>query len=208
MTYSGEHGAMKNSNGPPISQEDLAFVWSVYRRHKGIIYRTAYASMAEGMEPDEIVNESILVLARYAGRLRRLDEKPLAVYIAGVVRTVALSMARSDRRYAHRVGEGLQAYEDTAAGPGAEEAYIERETRAMRAVWLREALDELSEDDRALLTLKYLKNVGDREMAELLGLRPGTLRMRLTRARRRAKDIIRRKEEESDASTEAHKQGI
>ena len=200
MIFSGERDAMKKPADPPASREDLDFVWSVWQRHRGIIYKTALAHRSEGLEPDEIVNESILILAKNADRLRQLEERPLAVYVAEVVRSAALMLARRERRYGYRWGEGLDGHEDASSGPGAEEAYIERESHQLRSVLLREAMDELSEEDRALLTLKYIKNTGDRQIAELLGLRPGTLRMRLTRARRRARDIIRRREAELDAA--------
>lgn len=191
---------MKNPTGPTAVREDLDFVWTVYQRHKGIIYKTAFVNKTAGMEIDEIVNESILILARNADRLRQLEERPQAVYVAEVVRSVVLMMARKERRYSYRWGEGLEGHEDASAGPGAEEDYIERESRALRSELLRRAMDELSEDDRALLTLKYMKNVSDRELAALFGLRPGTLRMRLTRARRRVRDIMRRKEAADDGA--------
>ena len=51
----------------------------------------------------------------------------------------------------------------------------------LRTIWPR-----LGEEDRLLLEGKYLRECSDRELAQLLGCRVDSIRMKLTRARRRA----------------------
>ena len=51
------------------------------------------------------------------------------------------------------------------------------------AVEVRTVLDQLAPEQRAVLVLRYLDGVGQREMAELLGVAPGTVKSRLSRAR-------------------------
>lgn len=52
----------------------------------------------------------------------------------------------------------------------------------MSAVEVRAVLDRLTPEERAVLALRYL-GVGEQEMAELLGVAPGTVKSRLCRAR-------------------------
>lgn len=195
---------MGRKTGRPVTQEDMDFVWTVYQKHRGIIYKTAYESRATQTDVDEIVNESILILAENAGRLRALAERPLAVYVAAVVRSAALMMARSARREESRCG-ALPEERGGAIGADIEEDFIEREARVQRLAFLEEALGELSPEDCEALTMKYIKGLSDGEIAERLDLRPGTLRVRLTRARRRAREIIERKEAEADARADQQK---
>jgi RNA polymerase sigma factor (sigma-70 family) len=48
---------------------------------------------------------------------------------------------------------------------------------------VRRVLDQLAPEQRAVLVLRYLDGVGEREMAEVLGVAPGTVKSRLSRAR-------------------------
>ena len=50
---------------------------------------------------------------------------------------------------------------------------------------VREALWRLSQDDRLLLQLFYFEDLSVRQVAEVMGLSSGTVRMRLTRSRRK-----------------------
>ena len=51
-------------------------------------------------------------------------------------------------------------------------------------------LESLSEEDRILLEGKYILEQSDRDLAALLGCKPSSIRMKLTRARRRALNLI------------------
>lgn len=48
---------------------------------------------------------------------------------------------------------------------------------------VRSVLDQLTAEQRAVLVLRYLDGVGEREMADVLGVAPGTVKSRLSRAR-------------------------
>lgn len=54
---------------------------------------------------------------------------------------------------------------------------------------LREALRRLAPKHRAVLVLRYLEDLTDEEIAEVLGCRPGTVRSQITRALRRLRQI-------------------
>lgn len=55
---------------------------------------------------------------------------------------------------------------------------------------LSEALHMLSKKERALIHLYYYEDLSTKEMAHILHIREGTLRMQLTRARRHLKEIL------------------
>ena len=57
----------------------------------------------------------------------------------------------------------------------------EEQLDALRRVWPR-----LSEADQLLLSGRYILGLDDRELARLAGCKPGSVRMKLTRARRNA----------------------
>lgn len=65
---------------------------------------------------------------------------------------------------------------------------MERERRTV----LDEALARLDPDDRALLSLFYLQEQSLQEVAEITGLNPGTVKVRLFRARERLRASLER----------------
>ena len=77
-------------------------------------------------------------------------------------------------------------------------AYAELASREPAAAFQAEVLDAvagLAEPQRTLLTLVYMEGLSHREAAAVLGIRPGAVRMRLTRARRALRAQLERSEE-------------
>jgi RNA polymerase sigma-70 factor (ECF subfamily) len=63
-------------------------------------------------------------------------------------------------------------------------------------VLLEEAMARLSLQDRELITLSYFKELSSAEVAELMGLEPGTVRVYLMRAREKLKKMLEGREHE------------
>lgn len=78
--------------------------------------------------------------------------------------------------------------EDTAADPQA--IAEDRLTERQRSVAVRRALTRMSRADAALVVLVDLEGQDQGDAARLLGLRPGTLRTRLHRARARLRSEL------------------
>ncbi|MBC2839170.1 RNA polymerase sigma factor [Robiginitalea sp. SC105] len=93
--------------------------------------------------------------------------------------------AREKRRQPYRsdiVPEGmpLRDLEDTWS------RLMDRE----RGELLRGALQELAQEDRVLLSLHYLQEQSLKEIAGITGIRPGTVKVKLFRARERLRDLL------------------
>ena len=180
---------------PIERQSDTAFLTSVYEKHKGIMYKTALECSGDGAEKDTIVHDSLLRLARHTDTLRQLNEHALAVYVAATVRSVAFNSERRKRTERRRlVDADVSEVESVDPAPSYEEQYIEAEAHKARLQYLRDSLAELDETDRELLVGKYMAGQSDEELAQRFGIKPESVRMKLTRARRRVRKMIERKE--------------
>lgn len=174
----------------------MLLVQSIYERHKGIMYKIAREHVREPADADDAVSNALLRLFRNAAKVRQLSGRALVTYIADTVRSAAVD---GERR--HRTEQRLFVSADTddygpaETAPSVEEAYAAQERAETRLRHLREALDELPEPDRALLIGKYLDGESDAMLASRLGVKPASVRMKLTRARDRARRIIERKED-------------
>jgi RNA polymerase sigma-70 factor (ECF subfamily) len=120
---------------------------------------------------DDVVAEVFLVVWR---RLHRVPDEPLP-WLLGVARRVLANRRRSDSRAA-------ALHERLAGGGSAAEPPVvsaEVDDRVQRA------LAGMSERDRELLLLIAWEGLRVSEAAEALGVRSGTLAVRLHRARQR-----------------------
>lgn len=60
---------------------------------------------------------------------------------------------------------------------------------------VRQALSDLGENDRLILTLFYLNDLPVKEIAKLLGITEGAAKMRLSTGRKRFREIVETREE-------------
>lgn len=183
---------MRKTNDRLYSSADMDLIAALYARYKGIMFKTAMDNLQNKSDLDDVVQDTILRMVQNLETIRPLDEKACAVYIARTVYTAALDYDRRTARERVR-SVGLDDVLELSTGQDPEQALIERETLARRLKALREALEELSETDRELLIGKYIRGESDESLAKRLHLGAGTIRVRLMRARQRARRIIEKK---------------
>jgi RNA polymerase sigma factor (sigma-70 family) len=113
---------------------------------------------------------------------------------------VALNLVRDEGRQAvrrHHKLELLKGEMDGAAAPAPDELYDQDERRIL----VRDALDELAEQDRAVLLMKA-EGLNYDEIAAATGLAKGSIGTTLARARRRLVEAFREREK-GKGSTDA-----
>ncbi|MCU1387172.1 MAG: putative polymerase subfamily sigma factor [Ilumatobacteraceae bacterium] len=128
-------------------------------------FRLAWLLTNGGSDCDDLVQDSFLRLQRHAGRL----ENPRAY-----LRTVLVNLCRE----AHRRRERDLARTRLLANGAA---------RAMEPadLHLLELVADLPPAQRAVLVLRYWSDVPDTEIADILGIRPASVRSLVHRATRR-----------------------
>mgnify|MGYP002626274011 CR=1 FL=1 len=182
----------------PASSADREIVRVIYEQHKGVMYRTARANVRDQAEADDVVNDALMRLFRKADKLAAMDRPAVAAYVANTVFSAAMDNERRHHAERRRTERACTVMPDETV-PGPEEGFLEHEERSDRVRLLHEALEELPEADRVLLVGKYVEGVSDQMLAARIGVKPASVRMKLTRARQRIKRIIERKEADGDA---------
>ncbi len=129
----------------------------------------------------EVLVKSVPVLSRFQ------SAKALTVWLYKVAKTRCL-MSRRKSKFAPKQELSLEAlmpdgaeittlYKDGGINP--EKFAI----KSQEAQWLRDAVQKLPPEYRIVLVLRDMEGLSDDEVAEITGLRPGTVRVRLHRAR-------------------------
>ena len=159
----------------------------IYQRHYRSIYR--YLLLRVGAnDAADLANE---VFIRAFSRRRRFKlEHPNALpwlfgFAANLVREQRRGHGRRVRAHARLAGSIRPGVGDDEA-----DAASDRADAALRSPALREALAALPEPELTTLLLAALGDLTYREIAAATGVPIGTVRSRLARARRRARELL------------------
>ena len=150
---------------------------TLVRDHEETAFRIAYVICGNAADAEEAAQEAFVKAYRALGRFR--TSEPFRPWVLAIVANEARNRRRSAGRRAalavRAAGEGRPSGE---AAPSPEAALLAGERRAM----LVTALNGLGERDRTVIACRYLLELSEAETAAALGVRPGTVKSRLSRA--------------------------
>jgi RNA polymerase sigma-70 factor (ECF subfamily) len=155
---------------------DVGAFEQLVRRYQESVFRTAYLITRSGADAQDVAQEAFV--KAYFSLHRFRTGAPLRPWLMRIAvnesrnrrRAVGRREALSLRAAAERPPEG--------ADPSPEAAVLGAERRCE----LLAALDRLREEDRLVLTCRFLLDLSERETAQVLNLRLGTAKSRLSRA--------------------------
>jgi RNA polymerase sigma factor (sigma-70 family) len=154
---------------PAASRKDVE---ELYRRHAGELH--GYLYRRAGQVGADLLGDVFVVALQHLDDLPEPDLR--RAWLFSTARRLLLSAERNTRKRHHAENQRARFPEPTAGNPE-----VDRSNRD-RAV--RDALASLRERDRELIRLTEWERLEISEAAMVLGLRPGTARVRLHRARR------------------------
>ena len=157
---------------------------ALVRDHEEIAFRTAYLIARNAADAEDAAQVGLTKAWRALPRFRR--GAPFRPWLLAIVANEARNRRRAAGR---REGLALRAAHELPSGdaaPSPEGRALAVEARAE----LVAALEQLSEDDRAVLSCRYLLDLGEEETAQVLSLRRGTVKSRTSRALERLRGQI------------------
>lgn len=171
-------------------ETDRRFVERLYRDNHRLMYWTAHRVMGANCDLDDVVADACVSLIRKIHVIREMDGNILRAYVISTVRNTALSHLRTEgRRRAHDAGAELEDLGSEEPGPLEQVCALDMATRLM------DAMERLPARDQDVLRMKYLSDMTDAEIAEILGIERVTVRVALSRARKRAYQLMMEMEE-------------
>lgn len=152
--------------------------------HQEVAFRTAYLVIGDAAEAEDATQEAFVKALGALDRFR--DGAPFRPWLLTIVANAARNRRRSAGR---RLTLGLRAEaaaRDRPATPSAEALVVADERRRE----LLAAIDGLSADDRLVIAGRYFLDLSEVELAALAGVRRGTVKSRLARARARLAGLL------------------
>lgn len=161
--------------------KDRAFMEHLYEQFHKLVYSQVWKMTKDEYDVEEIVQESFIHLIEKVGLLQTLPRDRLVNYIITVARNTAYAFFRKKNRLELIPFEdGELAWYSQQMSAGLDEAVIQKaEGEELYKAWSR-----LKDRDQALLNMKYILDYQNEEIAEVLGVKPESIRMMLTRAKR------------------------
>jgi len=148
----------------------------IVQAHADIAFRTAYLIAGNAADAEEAAQDGFLKAHRALGRFRPgAPFRPwLLEIVANEARNRRRSAGRRDRLVLLAAAEGPR----QEPVPSPEAALLDAEQRSA----LLAAVDELREEERLVIALRYFLDLSEAETAAALGLPSGTVKSRLARA--------------------------
>ncbi|RKN41771.1 RNA polymerase sigma factor [Streptomyces hoynatensis] len=152
----------------------------LFRAHAPLVYGHALRATGDPALAEDVVSLTFLEAWRLRGRLREEGDSPrpwLMAIAVNVLRNASRARRRHERALARLPrGDSLPDFAEEVAG---------RLADAERLAAARRALERLRPADREVVALCVWSGLGYAEAAAVLGVREGTVRSRLSRARKR-----------------------
>lgn len=158
------------------------FMEELYREYKSLMFATAGKYISGTEEREDVVHDALLRLLKRPGLLQSMNSRSLPGYIVYTVRSAAVDHLRRQKKRTELVDDA-GAVETV---PGREVSMDDRLILADEVARLKEVWPRLSEEERLLLEGKYIWGCSDHELAEQVHCKDSSIRMKLTRARRKA----------------------
>ena len=150
---------------------------ALVRGHQEIAFRTAYLITGNAADAEDAAQEGFVKAYRALGRFRAGE--PLRPWLLTIVANEARNRRRSaGRRAALALRAAGEERPFGEAAPSPEAALLAGERRAA----LLSAIERLRDDDRLVLSCRYFLELSEAETAAALGVRPGTVKSRLSRS--------------------------
>ena len=169
------------------SDEDRLFLEGVYLEYHRLMYAQALRIMRNGEEAQDVVSDSLMALMKKIDLLRTLECNKLRAYIVTTVKHTAIT--RFQRKKRERVVDDAT-LEDIAGGGTVDEALLAR----AGVEGIKDAIASLSDREKEIMLMKYFRELTDEEIARETGLRPVSVRVQLSRARKHLAQILEGKE--------------
>ncbi|HEV3102486.1 MAG TPA: RNA polymerase sigma factor [Candidatus Dormibacteraeota bacterium] len=163
---------------------DQAAYEEVVQRYQQVAFRTAYIITGSSADAEDAAQEGFVKAFRALGTFRTgAEPRP---WLLRIVANEARNRVRSAGRRRQLELREAERFRPGDAAPSPEAAAVAAEDSR----WLLGLINELSEEDRLVISSRYLLELNGEETAAALGIPEGTVKSRLSRALARLRQRV------------------
>jgi RNA polymerase sigma-70 factor, ECF subfamily len=165
-----------------MQADDLDAFEAFFKRHRSLIFRTAYGLTGDRHAAEEVLQDTFARAYRHRGTLRR-DVSPVP-WLHRVALNLCYSRLDRKRIQARPIDQATALVGDGSVGPA------ERAEQAELQLIVRQGIAALPVKHRSVVVLYYLDGLSLQETATMLDVRLGTVKSRLHYALRGLRDHL------------------
>lgn len=159
-------------------EDDRLFLEGVYQEYHTLMYGMALRVTRDRTLAEDAVSDAMLSLMKKISLLRSLECNKLRSYVVITVRHAAISLLKKRRREPAAGDDALVNLED---GFRVDERALSR----AGVEEIKQAVRALPQRERDVMLMRYFREMTDEEIAREMGIQAVSVRVQLTRARKR-----------------------
>lgn len=171
-----------------LSEDDQEFMIDLYQKNYYQMTSICNRYISNPDERQDVIQAAMLSLIKKTDMLRTLDPCALIAYVHVTVRNTAVNFLRKkamDKKLMERLDQ-LQSMDISDTDDMFLNLWYQMQ---FQLLW-----SQLPEKDAFLLAGRYIWGYSDSELAEQFHCKASSIRMMITRARRKAADLLNRQE--------------
>lgn len=169
---------------------DRDYILNIYEKYHRLMYSTVWKYVSNKSDCEDLIQECILRMIEKIEYIRNVDSCFLPAYIVSMIRNTTLNHLKRQSVFQKSLAK-------IASLQSEEELELDEMTHL---IFCREQLSSvlgmLTPDERLLLEGKYILGYSDSDLAQCLKCKPNSIRMKLTRTRRKALNLLAQQEGE------------
>ena len=165
------------------NEEDRDKFVRIYEKYRYFLWYLANERLQDPYLAEDAVQETFLALTRHMDKTAEVDSAATRNFLATIVKSKAIDLIR------RRKGIRDEEFDESVLRDWQEdplEAWLVQENYRQ----ILKAVGELEEIYRVVFEYKYLHELTDREIAEILKVSPKTVNVRIFRARKKLQKLL------------------
>ena len=168
------------------SDEDQSKFVQLYHKYRYFLWYLARERLQDDHLAEDAVQETFLALPRHMDKVGSVESAATRNFLATIVKNKATDLLRK-RQKIMEDEETSQKQEAEVSGEDLLNQYLAQESYER----ILHAIQKLDEIYRAVFEYKYLHELSDREIADLLGVTLKVVNVRIFRARKKLQNLLR-----------------
>lgn len=158
----------------------------LYDKYKKKMFYTAYSVLNDTYSAEDAVHEAFIAIARNINKIGDVNSIETASYVCRAAKTRAINILNAKKREAE-FGRSLGEDEDISF----DEPEFERICAECEISEIADCINKLKTPYREVIVLRYLDDMSPRDIAEILGRKPETVKKQLLRGKAMLKETLK-----------------
>ena len=172
-------------------EDDRSFMENLYRSYYRLMYHEIFTVTSDPWLAEDILQNVVISLIRNLSTIKKLSTARLVNYIKTASINTSYNYLRKNRKLAVSTFTDLKYIAEILdrEEKGPELLYLQKEDAQKFMV----VFHELDAKDQYLLTSRFVEGKSYSSMASDLGIQPNSVRMAVTRAKRRTFELLKQR---------------